>query len=170
MSQQQNTMTVIGPDTTIKGEMSFETGAQILGTFEGKISSRGEVQVGESAVCRASIEAGSVVIEGELQGDVQARERIHLSCSARMRGDLTARTLVVTEGASFNGQCNVGPDVLEAAEGDEPEVVVQAAPPKKIRQAAPQTEDEEPFGDLGTKIAELGEETANNSRKPVKAG
>ena len=39
-------LTVIGPDTRIKGEMFFEKSARILGQFEGKIIAQGEVQIG----------------------------------------------------------------------------------------------------------------------------
>ena len=45
-------ITVIGPDTRIKGEMSFERTARILGRFEGKVTTSGELQVGASAHCQ----------------------------------------------------------------------------------------------------------------------
>ena len=56
--------TVIGPDTHIKGDMTFENTARLLGSFEGRIAAKGELQIADSAVCRAAVEAGKVTIDG----------------------------------------------------------------------------------------------------------
>lgn len=108
-------MTVIGPDTHIKGEMVFDSSARILGTFEGRITAKGEVEIGEGAGCKASIEATSIVVDGLVEGDITARERCQLNIRARVVGDIVATTLVVSEGASFVGHCRVGADALQAA-------------------------------------------------------
>jgi len=102
-------ITVIGQDTHIKGEMAFDRTARILGGFEGRITSKGEVQVGHTATCKATIEAEHVVVDGAVEGDVTARDKITLNANANIQGDLTATTLVVAEGATFHGQCRVGP-------------------------------------------------------------
>ncbi|MDX2148859.1 MAG: polymer-forming cytoskeletal protein [Planctomycetota bacterium] len=109
---ESETMTVIGKDTSIKGEMSFERSARILGGFEGKISSAGEVHVGETARCRASIEAASVTVDGRVEGDIVASECIKLNESAQVVGNLRGASLVVAGGASFVGQCRVGPSAV----------------------------------------------------------
>lgn len=108
MSDMQTT--VIGRDAKIKGEMTFEQSARILGTFEGKIVAKGDVQVGEGAVCRASVEATTVMVDGLIEGDVLARERVELTAKASVKGDLVATALVVADGASFVGHCRVGPE------------------------------------------------------------
>lgn len=120
-------MTVIGPDTHIKGEMVFDSSARILGTFEGRISAKGEVEIGEGAGCKASIEATSVVVDGVVEGDILARERCQLNIKARVSGDIVAATLVVAEGASFVGHCRVGADALTTAPTPAPRTM-QAAP------------------------------------------
>lgn len=109
------TTTVIGPDTHIKGEMVFDSTARILGTFEGKIIAKGEVQIGEGACCKASVEGISVVVDGLVEGDVLARERVQLNQKARVIGDVVASTLVVAEGASFVGNVRVGADAVKGA-------------------------------------------------------
>ncbi|MBL8764673.1 MAG: polymer-forming cytoskeletal protein [Phycisphaerae bacterium] len=107
-------MTIISPDTQIKGEMTFERSVRILGTFEGKIFAKGELEVGESGTCRATVDASVVRIEGALDGDLIARDRAELASTARVTGDIVARTLIVAEGASFSGHCRVGPEALTA--------------------------------------------------------
>lgn len=104
-----STTTVIGPDASISGEMHFEGNARILGAFEGRISSKGEIHIGEHATCKASIEASRVIIDGLVEGDVVALDRVQLAAHARLIGDLVAGALVVAEGASFEGRCRVGP-------------------------------------------------------------
>lgn len=101
-------MTVIGCGTTIRGEVDFDQGARILGVFEGKIRSKGEVHIAESAQCNAEIDALDITIDGQTTGNVVARNRLRLSENARLTGDITAKTLLVEEGASFTGHCCVG--------------------------------------------------------------
>lgn len=108
-------LTVIGADTRIKGEMFFDKSARILGKFEGRIAAKGEVQVGQGAVCQAAVEAERVIVDGAVEGPIVARERLTLTANATVRGDLTAGTLVVAEGATFVGNCNVGPRAKEIA-------------------------------------------------------
>lgn len=108
MAEAKLTTTVIGPDTHIKGEMIFDSTARILGTFEGRIVAKGEVQIGEGAACKASVEGSNVIVDGVIEGDVTARDRVQLNTRARVIGDVTATTLVVAEGASFVGHCRVG--------------------------------------------------------------
>lgn len=112
-----NQTTVIGAGTHIKGEISFETTARILGHVDGKISSAAELQIGHGAQCTASLDAPRILIEGAVEGDVTARERIQLSSSAVVLGDLTTGSLSVAEGASFVGHCRVGPEAVKALTG-----------------------------------------------------
>ena len=112
MSEHESQITVIGPDTHIKGEMSFERTARILGRFEGMVTSGGELQVGASAECTASLEAETVIVDGHVEGNVMARDRIQLNSTARVNGDVVAEKLIVAEGASFNGRCCVGPEAV----------------------------------------------------------
>ena len=111
-------MTVIGPDTKIKGEMFFEKSARILGSFEGKITAQGEVQIGAGALCNAAVEAERVIVDGRVHGPITARDRLTLTANAQVQGDLTAGTLVVAEGASFVGHCHVGPHAQELSKGN----------------------------------------------------
>lgn len=114
MAENVNT-TVIGSDTHIKGEMTFGSSARILGSFEGSITAKGELQVGENATCTASVEAARVHIDGQMDGNVTAHDRVELTPKARMKGDLVTQKLVVGEGASFVGHCRVGPEAGAAS-------------------------------------------------------
>ncbi len=125
MPEALSNMTVIGPDTQIKGELTFDTAARILGRVEGKVTSKGELQIGDGAVCKAALDAGKVMIDGVVEGNVSARERVQLNGKARVVGDISAMTLVVAEGASFVGHCRVGPDAGRTAATAAPEATVR---------------------------------------------
>ncbi len=108
MADNRQQLTVIGPDTFIKGEMIVESAACILGKFEGRIAGTGEITIGQSAICKASVDSARVIVEGAIEGDVIARERLELHPGAIVHGDITAAKLIVAEGATFIGHCRVG--------------------------------------------------------------
>ena len=109
--------TVIGPDASFKGEMSFEKGLRLMGKMEGKINTAGRLHVAREAKMNADVEAGGIVIECEVRGNLSATDRIELKQSARYEGDLTASKLVVDEGAIFSGHVSVGPDAAKPKPG-----------------------------------------------------
>lgn len=108
MSEAQSNMTVIGQGTHIKGEMSFDRTARILGSFEGKVSSAGEIQIGDSALCKADVEAATVLVDGTVEGNIIATDRVQLNAGAKVVGDITAPTMIVASGATIIGACRVG--------------------------------------------------------------
>jgi cytoskeletal protein CcmA (bactofilin family) len=109
----QDYTTVLGPDASFKGELSFEKGMRIHGRLEGKISTPGRVHVAREAKISADVEAGAILVEGEIHGNLMAQDRIELKNSARFEGDLRASKLVVDEGAVFNGHVTVGPEAVK---------------------------------------------------------
>ncbi len=94
--------------------MTFGSTARILGTFEGKITSKGEVQIAAGANCKATVHAERVMVDGVVEGNVTAHDRIQLNANATLKGDLVATKLIVTEGATFIGHCTVGPDAAKS--------------------------------------------------------
>jgi cytoskeletal protein CcmA (bactofilin family) len=105
--------TILGPDANFKGELSFEKGMRLMGKFEGKVNTPGRLHVAKEAKMSADVEAGGIVVEGEVHGNLSANDRIELKNSARYEGDLRASKLVVDEGAVFNGHVSVGPDSVK---------------------------------------------------------
>jgi cytoskeletal protein CcmA (bactofilin family) len=112
-SSTQDFPTIIGPDATFKGEMNFEKGLRLQGRFDGKINTAGRLHVAKEATMQADVEAGAIVVEGEVKGNMHANDRIELKQSARYEGDLQASKLVVDEGAIFSGHVSVGPDAVK---------------------------------------------------------
>ena len=109
----QDFPTTLGPDATFKGEMSFEKGMRLQGRFEGKITTPGRLHVAKEAKLQADVDAGAIIVEGDVKGNLSANDRIELKQSARYEGDLRASKLVVDEGAVFSGHVTVGPDAVK---------------------------------------------------------
>lgn len=100
--------TVIGADAKFKGDLSFDKGVKVLGSFEGRINTQGDLVVASGGTLQADVEAGNIIVEGELNGNIAAKDMVELKQSARLQGDLRCERLIVTEGARFVGHCNVG--------------------------------------------------------------
>jgi cytoskeletal protein CcmA (bactofilin family) len=101
--------TVLGADARFKGELEFEKGVRLLGTFDGSIKSKGRLHVAPGAKLNAEVNAADVQVEGEVRGNLTASGRAHLKSTARLEGDLKTARLEVSEGAVFIGRCEVGP-------------------------------------------------------------
>ena len=112
--------TIIGPDATFKGELTFEKGLRLQGKFEGQIKTPGRLHVAKEAELQADVEAAAVIIEGRVKGNLSASDRIELKNSAVYEGDLTSGKLVVDEGASLTGHVTVGPNAAKGNRGGPP--------------------------------------------------
>ena len=107
--------TVIGADAVFKGELSFDKGVRVDGRVEGKITTKGSLAISQAGKLEADVNAGAIVVEGSIKGNITASDRIELRQSARLEGDIKAAKLIVTEGATFQGHCSVGPNAAGAA-------------------------------------------------------
>jgi cytoskeletal protein CcmA (bactofilin family) len=103
----------IGKGTRISGKLNFSQPARIEGEAEGEITGD-EIVIAPGAVVSAHIAATRVMIAGNVSGEVIARERIEVLPSARLRCTLVTPSLVLSEGAQFDGDCKM-PREREAA-------------------------------------------------------
>lgn len=124
----ETNVTTIAADTQIKGEMTFEHSCKLLGKFDGTITAKGQLHVAEGATCKAQVEAATVIVDGLIEGNVTAKDRIQLNAKARLIGDLVASKLVMAEGASFNGHVSVGADAIKGGGSHHTAPAASAAP------------------------------------------
>jgi cytoskeletal protein CcmA (bactofilin family) len=133
----QDFPTTLGPDASFKGELTFEKGMRLQGRFEGKITTPGRLHVAKEAKMQADVDAGAIIIEGDVHGNLSASDRIELKQTARYEGDLTASKLVVDEGAVFRGHVTVGPEAVKnrppQASGGAPRPMGAPMPPAQVQ-------------------------------------
>lgn len=91
----------------MEGELRFDTTFRIDGTFSGKIISDGNLVIGEGGEVDAEVRVGQIFISGVARGEIHAQRRIHLAASGRAYAHLETPTLVIEEGALFEGRCTM---------------------------------------------------------------
>lgn len=95
----------LGKGTEFKGVITYQGTIRIDGHVEGEIITEGALVVGESAVIKAEISAGTVISSGKIIGNITALEKIQLLPPSVHEGSLKTPLLVIEEGVRFNGQC-----------------------------------------------------------------
>ena len=90
--------------TNITGELVFAGTLRIDGNFHGSISTGDTLIIGEHAMVHADIRAGDVEIHGQVLGTIEAKRRVEISGSGRVRGDVHAPVLIVNPGAQLDGR------------------------------------------------------------------
>lgn len=94
---------VIESGCEFEGKLVFRGTVRIAGSFQGEIQTPDTVIIGEGAQVKATINAGVVIINGELTGTVHAKHRVEIHQPAIFRGDITTPSLSVDEGVHFEG-------------------------------------------------------------------
>jgi cytoskeletal protein CcmA (bactofilin family) len=108
-------LTNLTSDADIKGTIKFGEAMRIDGKFEGElIADNGELTVGKTGSVKANIKVKNAVIEGRVDGNIKASDKIELKQKAQLIGDLQAKILVIEEGVVFVGKCNVNPEGVKA--------------------------------------------------------
>jgi len=102
------TTTILDKDASFEGKLTFEGTVVINGQFKGEIFSNGHLVIGQGGLVEGKIDIGSILIEGEVRGNIHAKEKIEVNAPAIVQGDISAPSLVMKEGAVFEGNCSMG--------------------------------------------------------------
>jgi cytoskeletal protein CcmA (bactofilin family) len=106
----------IGKSVVIKGELSGSEDLYVDGNVEGKIElPNHSLTIGPNGQVKASVTAKSVVIQGKLDGAVNASERAELRNSAVVNGDVTTQRISIEEGAFLKGKVDTQKEAGKAA-------------------------------------------------------
>ena len=122
--------TILGPDAKFKGDLTFDSAAKVLGHIEGSIKSKGKLLIAAGSKCKASVSANEVAIEGYIEGNVEATERVEIKPKGRITGDIVAARMTMGDGAAIEGHVRIGMDNGKAASTTEPKV---AAAPQTVK-------------------------------------
>lgn len=135
--------TNLSADVEIKGSIKFNESLRLDGKFEGDLSSdSGLLIVGKNGNLHAKISVGSIIVEGKVNGNVQATDKVELRGTAQHFGDVKAARLVVEEGVVFVGKCDVNPQ-RNKIEPIRPQVKVNAEEPQETATPKKETSEDE---------------------------
>lgn len=115
--------TLLGKGSEFEGKLTFEGQVRIDGKFSGQIFTKDTLVIGDGARVNAEINAGTVIVNGVVEGNIKATQIIELHQPGRIKGNLETPALSIDKGVVFEGSCkmeNIGkgaaaPTPIEAA-------------------------------------------------------
>ncbi len=99
---------LLGPGAEFDGKLTFRGTLRIDAKFTGSIVTDDVLIVGEHARMNAEITCGTIVVHGEVNGNVRASAGVELRHTARLRGDVVSPGIVVERGALLQGSVKLG--------------------------------------------------------------
>ena len=99
--------TLLGKGSEFEGKLSFEGQVRIDGKYSGQISTRDVLVVGEGARVTAEINAGTVIINGQVEGNIKATGLVELHPPAKVKGSIETPALSIDKGVIFEGSCKM---------------------------------------------------------------
>ena len=122
--------TLIGPQVTIRGDLEFSGGLYVEGRIVGRVTAtegeRAVLVLGEQGSIEGEVRAPIVMIDGRLDGDVHATDRVELAAKARVTGNVHYRTVEMHAGAQLTGRL-VHADAASATVLDGPTLMALGA-------------------------------------------
>ena len=114
---------LLGPGAEFEGKLTFAGTVRIDAKFKGSITTNDVLVVGQHAKIDAEIRCGTVIVYGEVNGNIHARTAIEFRNPARVRGDIETPSLLIEKGVFFQGQSS-----MAEPEGSAPVKMVAAHP------------------------------------------
>lgn len=99
--------TILSQDIDFSGTLNFEKPFLIRGRLSGDIIAKGILVVDEGAVVEANINTSKVIIRGSVKGDVTASEKVEVTITGKLVGNVTAPEIFMETGCHFNGRCTM---------------------------------------------------------------
>ncbi len=100
--------TVIAKGTTIEGKFACGENVRLDGAIHGEVKVDKRFVMGDGSYVQGNIVALNAAIKGKIKGDIHVKEALHLMDTAVIEGNISAKTMVVDEGARYNGACRIG--------------------------------------------------------------
>ena len=126
----EDSTTFFGKNLKITGNVSGEGNMIILGSFEGEFNLKGQLKVAQGARIKGNFNATSIAVNGNVEGNLTATEKIHMDNSARINGRIVTPKVSILDGAVFDGEMQMG---KRSAQTSKP---AAAVPPQKQNSTA----------------------------------
>ena len=106
---EKKNITVFGEETEFDGVLEFKDRLVITGKFSGKINApEGNLEIAKNAVCKVDkIDANSIIVSGEVNGDMNAAERVEICSGSKVNGNITTARIRIANNVEFSGDVNM---------------------------------------------------------------
>lgn len=149
--QQPESTSVIDQYSNFDGTYNSSRDLRVEGQVKGTIVVKGSLHVAQGATVKASVDADAMAIAGELEGEITCRGRMELLPTGRVKGHISTQSLVIHEGAVYEGEMEMGGSAgrsrrsrtIERSESV-PEASTSAATPVAEAPIAAESASEEP--------------------------
>jgi len=118
MARKKEEGKILDVSAAMQGSLIFSdpVNLRISGRFEGNLKTKGSLIIGEGAEVFAGIEGEDISISGYVKGNIKSTERVSITSTGNVEGDIVATRLAIEEGALFNGRCVMGGEKLTLSE------------------------------------------------------
>jgi len=106
-SKEQEVETIIGPSVKVEGDFVSKGNVTVEGAVHGTLKTDKDLKVGVNAKISANVLATNAFIAGEVKGNVKVTNKLELTDTSKIFGDVDAKILVVAAGAVLNGKCSM---------------------------------------------------------------
>lgn len=130
--------TVIGSGVNLTGDLNIKGPLTIHGNVHGQINSDDTVFIGDGAKVSGPVTSCDVTLAGEIEGNVIAKESLHLMSTGKLTGEIQTPSLSIDKGGVFNGACE-----MEAPSTPTPTQEPAPTPPSPMSHSPSKEEDEE---------------------------
>lgn len=100
-------VSIISKGVVIEGKIKSEGNIRIDGVITGDLDVQGNLTLGETAEINGEVKAENITLSGRIVGFVIAQEKLVLEAKSVLKGDVSAKILVVEPGARFDGKCTM---------------------------------------------------------------
>jgi excisionase family DNA binding protein len=107
--KKQEAEKVLDVDASMQGTLVFKDSVnlRINGRFEGVLNTKGSLMIGEKAIVKADITGESIIVAGNVTGNITALKSLKIIAPAQVSGDIKSPSLSIAEGATFNGRSDM---------------------------------------------------------------
>ena len=99
--------TILGPESTFEGKLLFDGTVRIDGNFSGEVRTDGVLVIGQTARLEAQVFVGSIIINGEVIGNITAKQSVEIHAPGKVRGNICTPQLSIAKGVIFEGACQM---------------------------------------------------------------
>jgi cytoskeletal protein CcmA (bactofilin family) len=121
--------TIVGTSVKLRGNLKSEGNVKIEGNLTGEIKAKGDVFIDQTAEVKAKISAKNVTVSGIVNGNIDTGEKLEITESGKVFGDIVSNVLMIKEGAIFSGK-----SIMEVTSLEEKKAVSEPEPEYEIEE------------------------------------
>lgn len=110
MAKEDAQINIVSNGTRFEGKITSSGSLRVDGQVNGDIVLTGDLVIGANGEITGNVEAQTVTVGGKITGNINVKNKLVFENKARIKGDIRASKLVIDEGATFDGKCEMSSD------------------------------------------------------------